>query len=114
MKTAKDAIEAIAQINMYVLCFRGDSHKSESFSLILFHLDLKLECKHDGSKITAMAIGALGRRGAKAPLSHCRRLSSLRVTRQGRSKELARLLQSNQYQSRDDNQTTHSKKRPVP
>ena len=35
MKTAKDAIEATAQINMYVLCFRGDSHKSESCSLIL-------------------------------------------------------------------------------
>ena len=35
MKTAKDAIEAIAQINMYVLCFRGDSHKSESCSTIL-------------------------------------------------------------------------------
>ncbi len=35
MKTAKDAIEATAQINMYVLCFRGDSHKSESCSLII-------------------------------------------------------------------------------
>ncbi len=72
MKTAKDAIEATAQINMYVLCFRGDSHKSESCSLILWPRDLKLECKHDGSRITAMAIGALGRRGGKEPLSHYR------------------------------------------
>ena len=35
MNTAKDAIEANAQMNMYVLCFRGDSHKSESSSPIL-------------------------------------------------------------------------------
>ena len=61
MKTAKDAIEAIAQINMYVLCFKGDSHKSESCSPILRLLDLKLECKHDGSRITGMAIAALDR-----------------------------------------------------
>ena len=68
MNTAKEAIDAIAQINMYVLCFRGDSHKSESCSPILCHWDLKLECKHDGSKITAMAKVELGRREGKEPL----------------------------------------------
>ena len=67
MKTAKDAIEAIAQINMYVLCFRGDSHKSESCSPILRPVDLKLECKHDGSRITGMAIAALDQQGGKEP-----------------------------------------------
>ena len=35
MKTANEAIEAIAQINIYVLCFNGDSHKSASCSPIL-------------------------------------------------------------------------------
>ena len=76
MKTAKDAIEAIAQINMYVLCLSGDSHKSESCSLILWPLDLKLECKHDGSKITAMAKGELDHREGIEPSSHCRLLPS--------------------------------------
>ncbi len=35
MKIAKDAMEAIAQINMYVLCLSGDSHKSDSCSPII-------------------------------------------------------------------------------
>ncbi|GIS51454.1 MAG: hypothetical protein Ct9H90mP26_2410 [Methanobacteriota archaeon] len=55
-------------------------------------------------------MGAPGRRGGKEPLSHCRQLSSLRAAHQGRSEGLARLLQSNQYQSRNDNQATRSKK----
>ena len=75
--------------------------------------DLKLECKHDGSKITAMAVGALGRKGGKEPLSHCRQLPSLRATHQGRSKGPARLLQLDQYQSRNGNQATRSKKQLV-
>jgi len=67
MKTANDATEANAQMNMYVLCFRGDSHKSESCSFMLWPLGLKLECKHDGSKITAMAIESRDHREGKEP-----------------------------------------------